>query len=167
MTTGTDQAFEAGEDRVGCLPHARAGYDARPHSTNPGWPACAPPASKDDSRCMASDAHSWIWRGERGVDGVVTRSLTGHVTVKMHLHYSSVAMDEKRAAVAAVAELIRAGGDHGGDRPPEMRNGRMKRRRTQLAETADETKVSGRRDLNPRRPPWHPVTESNSPQPRP
>jgi integrase len=49
------------------------------------------------------------------VDPVVTRSLTGHVTMKMHMHYSSVALDEKRAAVAAIAMLIR-GGDRGGDR---------------------------------------------------
>ena len=40
------------------------------------------------------------------VDPVVTRSLTGHVTMKMHMHYSSVALDEKRAAVAAIAALI-------------------------------------------------------------
>jgi hypothetical protein len=49
------------------------------------------------------------------VDPVVTQSLTGHVTMKMHMHYSSVALDEKRAAVAAIAALIRSG-DRGGDR---------------------------------------------------
>jgi integrase len=49
------------------------------------------------------------------VDPVVTQSLTGHVTMKMHMHYSSVALDEKRAAVAAIASLVR-GGDPGGDR---------------------------------------------------
>jgi integrase len=50
------------------------------------------------------------------VDGVVTRSLTGHVTEKMRLHYSTVGMDEKRSAVAAVALLVGHGGDLGGDR---------------------------------------------------
>jgi hypothetical protein len=42
-------------------------------------------------------------------------SLTGHVTEKMRLHYSSVGIDEQRVAVAAVADLVRAGGDRGGD----------------------------------------------------
>jgi hypothetical protein len=45
------------------------------------------------------------------MDGVVTRSLTGDVTEKMRLHYSTVGMDEKRAAVAAVADRVRAMGD--------------------------------------------------------
>jgi integrase len=40
------------------------------------------------------------------VDGVVTRSLTGHVTEKMHLHYSTVGLDEKRSAVSAIAALV-------------------------------------------------------------
>jgi len=51
------------------------------------------------------------------VDGVVTRSLTGHVTEKMRVHYSSVGIDEQRLAVAAVSALVRPSGDRGGDRP--------------------------------------------------
>lgn len=35
----------------------------------------------------------------------------------MRLHYSTVGMDEKRAAVAAVADLVRAMGDREGDQP--------------------------------------------------
>jgi integrase len=60
-----------------------------------------------------------------GVDAVVTKSLTGHVTEKMREHYSTVGLDEKRAAVANVHLLVaKAGtvadsggsGDAGGDR---------------------------------------------------
>jgi integrase len=42
-----------------------------------------------------------------GVDGIVIRSLTGHVTEKMRGHYSTVALEEKRRAVAGVVALIR------------------------------------------------------------
>ena len=55
---------------------------------------------------MAFGAPLWIWRVGLHVDAVVTRSLTGHVTLKMHLLYSSVGQDEQRAAVAAIANLI-------------------------------------------------------------
>jgi len=41
-----------------------------------------------------------------GVDAVVTKSLTGHVTERMREHYSTVGLDEKRAAVAGVGRLI-------------------------------------------------------------
>jgi integrase len=41
-----------------------------------------------------------------GVDAIVTKSLTGHVTEKMREHYSTVGLDEKRAAVASVAQLV-------------------------------------------------------------
>jgi integrase len=51
-----------------------------------------------------------------GVDGVVIRSLTGHVTEKMRSHYSTVRLEEKRAAVANVVRLVRSG-DASGDGP--------------------------------------------------
>lgn len=37
-------------------------------------------------------------------------------SLRVRIHYSSVGIDEQRIAVAAVAELVRAGGDRGGDR---------------------------------------------------
>lgn len=37
-----------------------------------------------------------------GVDGVVIKSLTGHVTEKMRSHYSTIGLDEKLVAVASV-----------------------------------------------------------------
>jgi integrase len=40
------------------------------------------------------------------VDPVVRRSLVGHVTERMQHHYSSVALAEKRAAVAGVYQLV-------------------------------------------------------------
>lgn len=60
------------------------------------------------------------------VDAVVRRALVGHVTEAMQQHYSHVALDEKRAAVAGVhrlvplaAELKPASGDLGGDSSTE------------------------------------------------
>lgn len=52
------------------------------------------------------------------VDAVVRRALTGHVTEEMQRHYSTVGMDEKRAAVAGVLRLVpperKPGGNAGG-----------------------------------------------------
>ena len=41
------------------------------------------------------------------VDAVVRRALTGHVTEQMQRHYSTVGLDEKRAAIAGVLRLCR------------------------------------------------------------
>jgi len=41
-----------------------------------------------------------------GADGIVIRSLTGHVTEKMREHYSTVALDEKRQTAGDVAQLV-------------------------------------------------------------
>ncbi len=38
---------------------------------------------------------------------MVCRALTGHVTESMQDHYSSVNLEEKRAAVAGVHQLVR------------------------------------------------------------
>lgn len=56
------------------------------------------------------------------VDAVVRRALTGHVTEEMQRHYSTVGLDEKRAAIAGVLRLVppdarredRIGGTTGG-----------------------------------------------------
>ena len=53
------------------------------------------------------------------VDAVVRRALTGHVTEEMQRHYSTVGLDEKRAAIAGVLRLVppsgpMAGGSSGG-----------------------------------------------------
>jgi integrase len=54
------------------------------------------------------------------VDAVVRRALTGHVTEEMQRHYSTVGLDEKRAAVAGVLRLVAparrpGGGSSGGN----------------------------------------------------
>ena len=41
-----------------------------------------------------------------GIDGITTRALTGHVTERMQEHYSTVGLDEKRAAIASVVRLV-------------------------------------------------------------
>ena len=63
------------------------------------------------------------------VDAVVRRALTGHVTEEMQRHYSTVGMDEKRAAIAGVLRLVppeprSAGGTSGGTTvvPPQELN---------------------------------------------
>ena len=51
-----------------------------------------------------------------GVDAVVIKSLTGHVTEKMREHYSTVALGEKLVAVSSVHRLVPLeSGDAGGD----------------------------------------------------
>lgn len=40
------------------------------------------------------------------VDAVVRRALTGHVTEEMQRHYSTVGLDEKRAAIRGVLRLV-------------------------------------------------------------
>jgi integrase len=59
------------------------------------------------------------------VDAVVRRALTGHVTEETQRHYSTVGLDEKRAAIAGVLRLVppeprRADGDPGGTRGGTM-----------------------------------------------
>jgi integrase len=48
------------------------------------------------------------------VDAVVRRALTGHVTEEMQRHYSTVGLDEKRAAVAGVLRLVAPARQPGG-----------------------------------------------------
>ena len=43
------------------------------------------------------------------VDPVIAKALTGHVTEQMREHYSTVGLDEKRAAVASVLRLLPGG----------------------------------------------------------
>ena len=44
-----------------------------------------------------------------GVDSVTGKALTRHVTDEMRTHYSTVRLDEKRAAMEAVAQRFREG----------------------------------------------------------
>ena len=51
------------------------------------------------------------------IDPIVSKSLTGHVTEAMREHYSSVGMDEKRQAVAAVIRLVQPASGHPSGHP--------------------------------------------------
>ena len=41
-----------------------------------------------------------------GIDSVVIRSITGHLTESMREHYSTVGLDEKQAAIGTVLRLV-------------------------------------------------------------
>ncbi len=97
------------------------------------------------------------------VDALVTRSISGHLTEKMQQHYSTVNSDEQRQGIAKVIELTKArakrqaeasdAGDASGGAPVVLRGPQVV-----LFEAPRLTKglvfLSGRRDSNPRRPPW-------------
>jgi integrase len=57
-----------------------------------------------------------------GVDPVVIKTLTGHVTEKMRTHHSTVGLDEKVVAAASVHRIVSLGsGDAGGDATAEQK----------------------------------------------
>jgi integrase len=56
-----------------------------------------------------------------GADGIVIRSLTGHVTEKMREHYSTVALDEKRQTAADVVQLVAAAPSPTPASPPDKK----------------------------------------------
>jgi integrase len=45
------------------------------------------------------------------VDPVISKALIGHVTDEMREHYSTVRLDEKRAAMASALRLLPGGGE--------------------------------------------------------
>src|SRR4029077_8010340 len=112
---GSDNHERAG----GCSRHAPADYVCRRPSRSPGSPASRPRGS-NRRFTIHGLRRTFVDLARRArVDSVVTRALTGHVTEKMRIHYSSVGMDEKRSAVVAIAALVQAGGDRSGDPPPK------------------------------------------------
>jgi hypothetical protein len=74
------------------------------------------------------------------VDAVVTKALTGHVTEKMREHYSSVDLEEKRAAVSAVGRLIPINGRQA----PKSADGSADAEETRLTATVAQTRNSVR-----------------------
>src|SRR5947208_11771144 len=86
-----------------------------PSSLHDAWIECLAAAGVNERFTVHGLRRTFVDLARRAkVDAVVTRSLTGHVTMKMHLHYSTVGLDEKRIAVATIAALLRSG-DRGGD----------------------------------------------------
>ena len=81
-----------------------------PSSLHKPWLACLQATQIAERFTVHGLRRTFVDLARRArVDGVVTRSLTGHVTERMRLHYSSVGMDEKRTAVAAIAVLVGTG----------------------------------------------------------
>jgi integrase len=102
------------------------------------WQACSK-KSKITERCTVHGLRRTFNDLSRraGVDAIVTRSLTGHVTEKMREHYSTIGLDEKRAAVVNVHRLVARvgtvadsgrGGDAGGDRNGNADSGSQEHR---------------------------------------
>jgi integrase len=104
-------------DRGWMFPSSTGGLRC-PSSLHKAWVTCLRAAKIEGRFTVHGMRRTFVDLARRArVDGVVTRSLTGHVTEKMRLHYSTVGMDEKRAAVTAVADLVWALGDREGDQP--------------------------------------------------
>ena len=86
-------------------------------------------------RHLAPDAFTDLVR-RANVDAVVRRAPTGHVTEEMQRHYSTVGLDEKRAAIAGVLQLV----------PPEPRPGGGSRGGSEFTptqEAAEAMRVTG------------------------
>lgn len=78
-----------------------------PSALHKPWITCLKAAGVEERFTVHGLRRTFVDLARRArVDGVVTRSLTGHVTQKMHLHYSTVGLDEKRTAVNAIAGLV-------------------------------------------------------------
>lgn len=78
-----------------------------PNSLDAAWAKCLT-AAKIDKRFTIHGLRYTFTDLVRlaNVDAVVRRALTGHVTEEMQRHYSTVGLDEKRAAVAGVLRLV-------------------------------------------------------------
>jgi integrase len=84
-----------------------AGTLRTPGSLVKAWRACAKAAGIKERFTVHGLRRTFNDLARRaGVDAVVTRSITGHVTEQMREHYSSVDLDEKRAAIANVVRLV-------------------------------------------------------------
>ncbi len=105
---------------------SRTGGPRRPSSLQKPWLACLKAAQIEGRFTVHGLRRTFVDLARRArVDGVVTRALTGHVTEKMRIHYSTVGMDEKRRADKKVGttpaardksgKLAKRAGSGGGD----------------------------------------------------
>jgi len=79
----------------------------QPSSVYKAWTACSKAAGVRGRFTVHGLRYTFNDLTRRaGVNGLVTRSLAGHVTEDMTQHYSTIGMDEKRAAVASVLRLV-------------------------------------------------------------
>jgi integrase len=78
-----------------------------PNSLDAAWAKCLDRAKIDKRFTIHGLRYTFTDLVRRAnVDAVVRRALTGHVTEEMQRHYSTVGLDEKRAAVAGVLRLV-------------------------------------------------------------
>jgi integrase len=111
-----------------------AGTLRTPNSLDRAWTKCLKQAKVTKRFTVHGLRYTFTDLVRRAnVDAVVRRALTGHVTEEMQRHYSTVGLDEKRAAIAGVIRLVPpdtrpagtpGGGSEGGNAPlpPEELN---------------------------------------------
>jgi integrase len=86
---------------------SRAGTYRTPNSLDVAWAKCLTEAQIDKRFTIHGLRYTFTDLVRlANVDAVVRRALTGHVTEEMQRHYSTVGLDEKRAAVAGVLRLV-------------------------------------------------------------
>ncbi len=84
-----------------------AGTLRSPSSLDKAWDACLAKAEIEKRFTVHGLRYTFTDLVRlANVDAVVRRALTGHVTEEMQRHYSTVGMEEKRAAVAGVLRLV-------------------------------------------------------------
>jgi integrase len=84
-----------------------AGTLRAPSSVDKAWDRCLELAKIDKRFTVHGLRYTFTDLVRRAnVDAVVRRALTGHVTEEMQRKYSTVGLDEKRAAVAGVIRLV-------------------------------------------------------------
>jgi len=89
-----------------CFP-SETGTLRTPSSLQKAWAACLNAAEIEARFTVHGLRRTFNDLARKAkVDAVVTKALTGHVTEKMREHYSSVDLEEKRAAVSAVGRLV-------------------------------------------------------------
>ena len=103
----TEQA--AGVDEGWCFP-SEAGTMKHTGSLEKAWKKCCKEAGIKGRFTIHGLRRTFNDLARRaGVDAVVTKSITGHVTEQMREHYSSVDLSEKREAIANVVRLVPRG----------------------------------------------------------
>jgi integrase len=86
---------------------SRAGTYRAPNSMDVAWAKCLTEAQIDKRFTIHGLRYTFTDLVRlANVDAVVRRALTGHVTEEMQRHYSTVGLEEKRAAVAGVLRLV-------------------------------------------------------------
>ena len=100
----TDQAAGLAE---GWMFPSRAGTLRTPNSIDAAWGKALVTAAITQRFTLHGLRYTFTdLVRQANVDAVVRRALTGHVTEQMQRHYSTVRIDEKRAAVAGVIRLL-------------------------------------------------------------